>query len=116
MTTIGTVENLWRCPIKSMSGEAMTEVYGMFRLLRRLMLRLQEFVGVVCRTKRTHTPSRPPDARRRRRTSSLISTNSSHSRERALISCIAIQPLREASAKVPRSARNFLVDTTRQQF
>lgn len=27
MTTIGTVESLWRYPIKSMSGEAMTEVF-----------------------------------------------------------------------------------------
>ena len=27
MTTIGTVESLWRYPVKSMSGEAMTEVF-----------------------------------------------------------------------------------------
>ncbi len=27
MTTIGTVESLWRYPIKSMSGETMTEVF-----------------------------------------------------------------------------------------
>ena len=27
MTTVGTVESLWRYPVKSMSGEAMTEVF-----------------------------------------------------------------------------------------
>ena len=27
MTTIGTVESLWRYPVKSMSGEAMTEAF-----------------------------------------------------------------------------------------
>ena len=27
MTTIGTVESLWRYPLKSMSGEAMTEAF-----------------------------------------------------------------------------------------
>jgi uncharacterized protein YcbX len=27
VTTIGTVESLWRYPIKSMSGEAMSEMF-----------------------------------------------------------------------------------------
>ena len=27
MTTVGTVESLWRYPVKSMSGEAMTEAF-----------------------------------------------------------------------------------------
>lgn len=30
MTAIGTIESLWRYPVKSMSGEAMTEAFVRF--------------------------------------------------------------------------------------